>query len=165
MSIYSFLKENNIEYRRYDHEAVFTVEESDRLNANVPGAKTKNLFLRDKKGRRHFLVVVPGEKRADLDALALVLGTTRLSFGSAERLKSYLDLEPGSVSILGVVNDHSGVVEVYIDKAVWDEGLVQCHPLVNTATLVISSEGIEKVLELTGHRLSLIDVPAKHSEE
>ena len=93
---YQFLAENGIEYDRHDHPAVYTVEEAGRLVPDLPAAKTKNLFLRDKKGQRHFLVIVPADKRVDIKALPGVVGSSRLSFGiSGSRLKKYLGAEPG----------------------------------------------------------------------
>ncbi len=83
---YQFLAENRIEYERHDHPPVYTVEEAGWLVPTLPAAKTKNLFLRDKKGLRHFLIVVPADKRVDLKALPRVVGSNRLSFGSADRL-------------------------------------------------------------------------------
>jgi len=164
MDILSLLQEQDIAYTKFDHEAVFTVEESDKLLLRIPGAKTKNLFLRDKKGSRHFLVVVPGEKRVDLDALATKLGTSRLSFGSADRLMNYLKILPGSVSLLAVINDTDSEVEVIIDLEVWKEGSVQCHPLINTSTLVLSCEDVNKFLTLTRHEAITLQVPAKVSD-
>jgi len=103
MDIYQFLTENNIPYERYDHPPVFTCEEADRLVPELPAAKTKNLFLRDRRGRRHFLVVVGYEKVIDLKGLSPLLGVSKLSLASSERLKRFLGVDPGAVTILGVV--------------------------------------------------------------
>ena len=91
--IYEFLDANNVSYERHDHQAVFTVEESKILSPELNGASTKNLFLRDKKGLRHFLVTVLEDKKVDLKALSYVLDSSRLSFASPERLKKHLGIQ------------------------------------------------------------------------
>ena len=157
---FTFLDTHGIGYERHDHPAVYTVEEADRLVPKLPGAKTKNLFLRDDKGRRHFLVLVPSEKRVDLKALEAVLGVKRISFGSPGRLKKYLGIEPGAVSLLAVVNDSGKKVAVVMDQDLWASDTFLFHPLVNTSTLVITKENVERFLEATGHQMSVVDVPA-----
>ena len=110
-----------------------------RLVPKLPGAKTKNLFLRDKKGRRHFLVTVPHDVAVDLDALGAALGVGGVGFASAERLQKHLGIKPGSVSLLGLVNDEAHAVEFVIDRALWEADAVHAHPLVNTATMVVAA--------------------------
>ena len=156
---YQFLAENGIEYERHDHPAVYTVEEADRLVPKLPGAKTKNLFLRDDKGKRHFLVLVPSDKRVNLKALKEVLGIKRISFASPERLKKHLGIEPGAVSLLAVYNDADNKVEVFMDRDLWAAETFLFHPLVNTSTLVIKKRDIERFLEATGHDLNIVEVP------
>ena len=158
---YQFLADHNIEYERHDHPAVYTVEESDRLVPSLPGAKTKNLFLRDKKGTRHFLVVVPAQKRVNIKALPEVVGSSHLSFGSTERLKKYLGVEPGAVTLLAIYNDPDHAVEVCIDKDLWESEAFNFHPLVNTATLVISRKNLGRFIEATGHEIQISDVPGQ----
>lgn len=158
--IYSFLDKNSISYQRFDHPAVYTCEEADRLCPDMPGVGTKNLFLRDKDAKRYFLVVVGNDKNVDLKKLKEILGVSKLGFASEERLQKYLGLKPGSVTLLGVLNDPDGIVEVFIDKQIWNKPL-QCHPLVNTATLVIEFEGIKKFLDMTKHQPKIIDIPAR----
>ncbi|MBC8259402.1 MAG: prolyl-tRNA synthetase associated domain-containing protein [SAR324 cluster bacterium] len=157
--IYEFLDANKITYVRHDHPAVFTVEESKRLSPELEGASTKNLFLRDKKGTRHFLVTVPEDKKVDLKLLSSALDSSRLSFASPERLKTHLGIEPGSVSLLAVLNDTENNVEVFIDQDIWQDDAILCHPLVNTSTLVVSRDGMGNFLEKTGHGVRLIEVP------
>jgi Ala-tRNA(Pro) deacylase len=153
MNIYQFLAEHHIAYERHDHPPVFTCDEADRLVPDLPAAKTKNLFLRDRKGRRHFLVVVGYEKVVDLKALSSVLGASKLSLASPGRLRKYLGVDPGAVTILGVANDSEQRVEVVFDEGLWDSKAFRCHPLVNTSTLVISKDNIERLLSITGHKL------------
>ena len=157
--IYEFLDANNVSYERHDHQAVFTVEESKILSPELNGASTKNLFLRDKKGIRHFLVTVLEDKKIDLKALSYVLDSSRLSFASPERLKKHLGIEPGSVSLLALVKDSENNVEVFIDKEIWEDEAILCHPLVNTSTLVVPHKDMKSFLEKTGHGVRLIEVP------
>jgi Ala-tRNA(Pro) deacylase len=159
--IFAFLAEHDIAYQRQDHPPVFTCEEGLRLVPPLPGVKTKNLFLRDRKGQRHFLVTVGYEKSVDLRVLKGILGLRKLGFASPERLKRYLGVEPGSVSLLGIVNDTGGNVEVIVDKDLWGAEAFQCHPLVNTSTLVIAREDIQRILDITGHEVRVLDVPGR----
>lgn len=162
IDIYKFLADNNIEYERHDHPPVFTCEDVNRLVPPLPGAKTKNLFLRDYKGRQHFLVIVGYEKVVDLKALSSILGVSKLSFGSAERLQRYLEVDPGAVSVLAIVNDLNKVVEVIIDTTLWQCESFQFHPLVNTSTLVLSRDNIKRFLDITEHRFRILDVPSQN---
>ena len=161
MDIYEFLHTHGITYERHDHEAVFTCEQADRLGIETTAAKTKNLFLRDRKARRHFLVSVRDEKTVDLKGLEGVLGVKGLSFASSERLMEYLGLTPGSVTMLAALNDTGGRVEVVVDEALWKSDAIQCHPLVNTSTLVISRADVERFLLLTGHTPVILTVPGR----
>ena len=124
----SFLDRNGIDYRRCDHPAVYTVEEAARLVPPLPGAKTKNLFLRDKPGRRHFLVCVPAAKQVELRTLSDVIGCGRLSFGSADRLMARLGVEPGAVTLFAVFNDPGRTVELCVDEALWAQRGVPVPP-------------------------------------
>ena len=160
MNIYDFLTANRIAFERFDHPPVYTVEDVHRLTPDLPGSKTKNLFLRDRKGARHFLVVMPADKRIDLKALPKVLGSTNVSFGSPDRLMKHLGVEPGSVSLLAILNDRENAVEVFIDDALWAANAYQFHPMVNTSTLVLSRAGIESFLLALGHDFQIADIPS-----
>src|SRR5438045_1807634 len=142
MTIYTFLNTYNIPYERFDHEAVFTCEQANELCPAMPGQSIKNLFLYDKRKEQHFLVVVPNGKRVDLKELKIQLGLSNLSFASEERLQKYLGVTPGSVTILGLINDTFHIVTVILDTDLKGKAL-QCHPLINTATVVIPGDGIE----------------------
>ena len=165
INIYQFLAEHDIEYDRHDHPPVFTCEEADRLVPPLPAAKTKNLFVRDRKGRQHFLVVVGYEKVVDLKALSSLLGVSKLSLASPERLRRYLGVDPGSVTILGVVNDPDKDVEIIMDEGLWDSKAFRCHPLVNTSTLVISRQNLQRFLDTTGHRPRILNIPGKGQDQ
>jgi Ala-tRNA(Pro) deacylase len=155
------LRDHGIDAARHEHAAVMTCEESDRLVPRLPGAKTKNLFLRDAKGRRHLLVTVRPECAVDLLALGSTLGTGRLGFASAARLDRLLGIEPGAVSLLALINDRAHAVEFVIDRALWEAEAIQAHPLVNTATVVLEHTDLERFLAATGHAARVIDVPAQ----
>jgi Ala-tRNA(Pro) deacylase len=161
---FKFLSENGIEYDRHDHPPVFTVEEAKRLVPPLPGAKTKNLFLRDKKGRQHFLVVVGAEKQVDLKIFQKLLGAGRLSFGSPDRLMRYLGITPGAVSLFAIYNDRDCKVALIVDRILWESAAFQFHPLVNTSTLVISRKDVERFVVQTGHTLRTLEIPGRAAE-
>lgn len=150
-----------IEYEKAEHPPVFTCAEAEENVPPLPGAHIKNLFLRDRKGRRHFLLVVACEKRVDLKELAQVLAVDKLGMASSERLQKHLGVEPGAVTLLALVNDREKAVELVVDAEVWAAEALKCHPLVNTATLVIARNGIERLLEKTGHLLQVVEVPSR----
>ena len=155
-----FLAKHGIEYRRVDHPAVYTAAEARDLVPELPGAEIKNLFLRDGKGKRHFLVAVPGESKVDLKKLGGLLEAGHLGFASADRLKRILGLEPGAVSLLAAINDRGAAVEVVVDRRLQDYDAFQCHPLVNTSTLLVRRSDVEKFQRLCGHEPRWLDVPA-----
>ena len=161
MEIFRFLHTHQIAYQRYDHPPVFTCEEANALCPKMPAEaiKTKNLFLRDKPGRRHFLVTIGDDKCVDIKALAPLVGVSNLSFASADRLERYLRLTPGSVTLLGVVNDAEHAVSVVIDEAVWNAAAVCCHPLINTSTVVLPQRDLRRIFEITGHQAQVLNVP------
>ncbi|MFN8392854.1 MAG: prolyl-tRNA synthetase associated domain-containing protein [Bdellovibrionota bacterium] len=158
--IFELLEQNGIHYERVDHIPVYTCDEAKQHVPPLPGRELKNLFLRDGKGKKHFLLSIPAEKRVNLKALGASLGISGLGLASPERLKLYLGLEPGAVTLLGVVNDQSGSVEVLIDSDLSDADAYQCHPLVNTSTISISKSGLEKFFSLTKHTPRYINIPA-----
>lgn len=160
MAIYSLLDQLAIPYQRVDHPSVFTCEEASKLLPDLPAAKTKNLFLRDPKSERLFLVVSPEDHRVDLKALATMLGVKRLSFGSPERLDAVLGLTPGSVTLLAMVRDREKAVELVVDEAIWQAEQVQCHPLVNTATLIIRLDDVRRLLTHLDREAIVMRLPA-----
>ncbi|MEX2178456.1 MAG: prolyl-tRNA synthetase associated domain-containing protein [Gemmatimonadaceae bacterium] len=156
MDLTTFLTTHGIEYVRHEHPPVFTCEEEA---ANVPGsdaARTKNLFLRDRRGRRHLLLVTTCAKTVRIAAFAETAGADRLSFASPARLKTHLGVEPGAVTILGLVNDAAHAVELFIDAEVWAAPCLHAHPLRNDATLVLSHDAIVRFLAATGHTFGIV---------
>jgi Ala-tRNA(Pro) deacylase len=153
-----FLKANNIEHVVHEHPAVFTCEEAQKHCSNVPGIASKNLFLRDDKKRRYFLVILSSKKRADLKNLAQLLGVKRVSFANDTELKEKLGLEPGAVSIFGLLNDKNLQVELFIDKDFYESSVVNFHPNRNTASVELKKEMLEKFLEIIEHKVNVINI-------
>lgn len=153
------LQELNIEYKEIEHIPVFTIEDMDNLGNIFENAKIcKNLFVRDQKGKRHFLIVMPEEKRAPLSEIAEKIGSTKLSFASNERLMKYLKLTPGSVTPLAIINDEENAVEVIFDEDLKKENLLGVHPCVNTSTILITPSNLEKYVKELNNKLKYIKI-------
>ena len=147
-----------IAYTRHDHPPVATVEEAIRHWADIPATHCKNLFLRNQKGDRHYLVIVEHAKRVDLRRLAEQIGDGKLSFASPERLKTYLGLTPGSVSPFGLINDSSRAVRVVIDRDLKAATRLSFHPNINTVTLTIAGADFTRFLEACGNIAQYVSV-------
>lgn len=156
----NFLLENKIDFTRFDHQAVFTCEQAAALLEQVPGKHSKNLFLTDKNQENFYLVSTSVEKRVNLKALAELIGSKKLSFASAQRLQEYLGVEPGSVTLLGLINDLTHKLKVYIDSELWSARTIQCHPLINSSSIVISPDQLKKFFGIINCAYKVIDVPA-----
>ncbi len=152
------LKELGIQYELIEHKAVFNMEEMDALGKDFfkGAAICKNLFLRDQKGKRHFLVTMKEEKQANLAEIAKSCLATKLSFASEERLKKYLNLTPGAVTPLAIINDEQKAVEVILDKDLFKEEKIGVHPGVNIATVIISPADLEKYIKANGNKLKMM---------
>ncbi len=146
-----------VEFTLYEHEPVFTVEESQKIDKGIDGTACRNLFLRDKK-KRMFLVVVPHETPVDLKALEGKLECGRLSFGSADRLWQYLGVRPGSVCPFSVINDKANEIQVVLDADMMQSDLVCYHPLLNSMTISLTPADLLKFFEHTGHSPITIDL-------
>lgn len=149
---------HHLHYERVEHAPVFTIADALAATPRIDGLRTKNVFLRDAKGSRHFLVIVPHDRRLDLAALAPILGTSKLSLASPERLQRHLGVTPGAVSVLALMQDRERRVELVLDSAVWQAGKVQAHPLRNTATLALTHEALLGFLALTGHAPRVLEL-------
>lgn len=146
-----FMDANNFAYRRLEHPAVFTCDEAEAHHAGIEAVSTKNLFLCDKKKRHYFLAVTSCERTVRLDDLKTQLGVSHLRFGSEDDLMHLLGVSRGSVTMMGLANDIENKVALWIDSEIWGGEQFLCHPLVNTATLVLSKAELERFLTLTGH--------------
>jgi len=160
-SLFPLLDELKISYTTYDHAPVFTCDQAYAAIPDDPAVQTKNIFLRDKRGRRHLLLVTTCEKAVDIKRFAEQANADHLSFASAERLMKYLGVAPGSVTVLGLIHDTTNAVELYIDADVWQTAQWRCHPLVNTSTLVLARPDIEKFLASTGHTPHVITLETR----
>jgi Ala-tRNA(Pro) deacylase len=156
--LFARLDRLGIAHRTVEHPPVFTVEEAKALRGNLPGHHIKNLFLRNKK-EEMWLVVALEDRAIDLKRLGDVLGAGRLSFGSADRLKRYLGVEPGSVTPLALVNDETHAVRLVLDRGVASDGPVNAHPLVNTMTTALAPADLLRFFEATGHTPRWLDFP------
>ncbi len=148
----------NIEYELVNHPAAFTVEDMDNMDMNRFGDGCKNLFLRDDKGRRHFLVVLAKDKTADLKNIQEQLGCSRLGFASEERLYKYLQLHKGEVTPLGIINDTEAAVEIVIDKDLIGKKKLGVHPNDNTASVWLSFDALKQVIEQNGNIIHYVTV-------
>lgn len=158
--VLAFLEGLGVATRTVTHEAAFTVEQSRHLVRDVEGAHTKNLFVKDKKGR-FFLVVAEHEQRIDLKRLHERIGASgRLSFGTAEQLMALLGVTPGSVNALAVINDRDHQVTLVIDAELAASRLINCHPMINTMTTTIPREGLFAFFRATGHDPLIVALPA-----
>lgn len=151
-----YLEDLGIVCERHDHPPVATVAEAEQYWGGIDALHAKNLFLRNQKGGRHFLVVLAFTRRGDLAALGEHFGEKKLGFASPERLLAHLGLTPGSVSPFGLINDPGHKVEVAIDVAIRDAARVAFHPNVNTATLVLSGADFQRYLAAVGHEVHWI---------
>ena len=153
------LDELGIKTTTVEHPAVYTVAESPSVEIPLPGAHTKNLFLKDERGTL-VLVVAKSTTRVDLKALAKCLGAGRFSFGKPDLLMSTLGVTPGSVTAFAVANDMEGRVKVVVDEALISDDSVNCHPLENTATTNIACEDLLRFIRSTGHEPSVMALTA-----
>ena len=149
------LDELGIMTTTHDHEAVFTVDESEKLHDQIPGGHTKNLFVKDKKGKM-FLLVVGAHATIDMKTLHKKLGCARLSFGKPDLLQEKLGITPGSVNAFCIINDESEEVSILFDEALMSHDQIACHPMTNTATTVIARDDLEKFVKSTNHEVTIM---------
>ena len=145
-----------IEHKTHEHDAVFTVEESAEIKANLPGGHTKNLFLKDKAGQL-FLICCIGDTKVPVNKLHPVLGCKRLSFGKPDLMEKHLGVLPGSVTFFAIMNDNENAVRLVLDKALFDHDIVNFHPMENTATTAIASEALITFAKAVDHDPVIMD--------
>lgn len=156
--LYNDLAALGVAYKVHEHPAVFTVAESSAHNDSIPGAHTKNLFLKDKAGD-YYLVTVPAEARVDLKALPAAVGCGRVSFGKAEDMERLLGITPGSVTALAAINDAAGEVHFVLYASLMAAGLINCHPLRNSATLGLAPDDLVRALTFWHHPPLIKPIP------
>ncbi len=160
--LFARLAELGIVTETIEHEAVFTVAESARLERDILGGHTKNLFLKDAKGKL-FLVVAESHTSVDMKSLHKKIGAARLSFGKPELLMDVLGVPAGSVTALALINDDQKRVSVVVDERLMGYERINCHPLVNTATTSIARDDLFRFMRATGHDplVVAIDTPGE----
>lgn len=157
--LFAYLDRIGVRTETVEHAPVFTVAESQGIKAAIPGAHSKNLFLKDRKGRL-FLVVARDETRIDLKRLSeAIQASGRLSFGSPDLLRETLGVEPGSVTPFAVLNDRAGCVAVVLDESLMRDERVNFHPLVNTMTTTLGRDDLVAFLRATGHEPRILRLP------
>jgi Ala-tRNA(Pro) deacylase len=155
----AFFDAHGIEHATHDHPAVFRVGEGEGIKDEIPGAHTKNLFLKDAKGRL-WLISAQDRSVIDLKKLHLVIGSARLSFGSAELMGETLGVTPGSVTAFGLINDTGRRVRFVLDRTLAEAELVNFHPLTNTATTTVTRHGFRTFLAALGVEPLVVDFVA-----
>ena len=159
--LFAFLAQMDIAVKTVEHEPLFTVAQSQALRGQIPGGHTKNLFLKDKKDN-YFLLTVDEEAEIDLKQIHKAIGAaSRVSFGKAEAMESLLGVTPGAVTAFGVINDKAGAVRFFIDESLLGHEVINCHPLVNTATTSIAPADLIRFIEATGHRPNTLNLAAQ----
>ena len=153
--IKAFLEGKNIPFEWVEHKAVYTIEEMEELGLESMDEIAKNLFLRDQKGKRHFLIVVQGLKQVNLKELGEKLGT-KLSFASEERLEKHMGLKKGAVTPLGVLNDENCAVEVYMDEDLCKLERIGVHPNDNTASVYLSPDNLLNIIREHGNPVEIL---------
>lgn len=157
MAVYELLDKLNIPYERIDHDAADTMEVCEVIDQKLGVTMCKNLFLRNQQKTTFFLLLIPGDKKFMTKDLSKQLGISRLSFAEPEFMEKYLNITPGSVSVLGLMNDKDWYVDLLIDKDVLDAEYIGCHPCMNTSSLKIkTSDILKKFLKHTGHRHTVV---------
>ena len=155
-SLLSFLDKNEIDYEYHAHPAVYTNEQADLYTSHLDGFSAKNLFLSNHKGNRFFLFVTKSDVKTDLKTLGEQLNESKLRFASEEKMQMFLGIAPGAVTPLAVINDTNRQVQTIFLREAWEADRIFCHPLVNTATLILKHSEIEKFLTITNHEPQII---------
>ena len=158
--VYDLLDSLGIEYDRTDHEAAGTMEDCLEVDKILGVIICKNLFLCNRQKTKFYLLMMPGDKPFKTKDVSSQIGSARLSFAGEEEMLAYLDITPGAVSIMGLMNDKDNHVQLLIDKPVMESDLLGCHPCVNTASLRMKTKDvIEKFLPAVHHEAIVVDLP------
>ena len=159
---YDFLDKLGIEYYRVDHEPAMTMEACEEIDRTLGAPTCKNLFLTNRQKTAFYLLMIPGDKVFKTKDISAQLGTSRLSFGDGELMEELLDITPGSLTVLGLMNDLDRDVTLLIDEDVLSEEYFGCHPCINTSTVKFrTSDLIEKVIPALKHRPTMVNLPTE----
>lgn len=157
--VYDLLERLDVPFERVDHDAVGTIEGCAEIEKLLDIEICKNLFLRNSKGDQYYLLMLPGGKHLVTKDLAKKIGSTRLSFGTHEKMEEYLDITPGSVSVLGLMNDHGNNIRLLVDNDIKKWEYFGCHPCINTSSLKIKTTDLfSKILPAVGHESVFVDI-------
>lgn len=157
--VYDFIKSKNIWHEITEHEAVFNMDELSKIEVPYNDCDAKNLFVRDDKKENYYLITVKGNKRVDLKELRKRYDVRPLSFASAEDLMKYLNLIPGSVSPLGLLNDKERKVKFYLDDSFFkDDKIIGIHPNDNTATVWLKVDDLINIIKEHGSKIEIINI-------
>ena len=161
--VYDFLDSLGVEYQRIDHEAAMTMEACEEIDRTLSEGEEngvaicKNLFLCNRQATDFYLLLIPGDKPFKTKYLSAQIGSSRLSFAKPEYMEKYLDITPGSVSIMGLMNDHEKKVQLLIDEDVLKDEYFGCHPCINTSSLKIRTKDlVEKIIPAMGHEPKIV---------
>ncbi len=155
-SLKKWLEQFNIVYILHEHPAVFTVEEARKHCGFIPGTHCKNLFVKDIKKRKYYLVTLESSKRLNFKELEKLTNWPKIAFANEDELQSLLGLSKGAVSPFGLVNDKLNQVEYLIDKDVWKAEIVSFHPNINTETLELKNDAYQQFVKATGNKFQVI---------
>ena len=151
--VYAFLDSLGIDYNRVDHEPAMTMEACEAIDEVLGTSMCKNLFLSNRQETAFYLLLMPADKPFKTKDLSAQLGVARLSFGKAEYMEEYLDITPGSLSILGLMNDKENNVQLLIDEDILSKELIGCHPCINTSSLSLTVKDMrEKIIPAMNHK-------------
>ncbi len=164
--VYDFLDDLGIEYKRVDHPQADTMEDCNEIDKVIDTVICKNLFLCNRQKTEFYLLMMPGEKPFKTKDITKQLGCSRLSFAGEEFMLEFLDIKPGSVSVMGLMNDKENKVQLVIDKSVAESDTFGCHPCVNTSSLKIqTTDLLEKFLPAVNHSPIIVDLPDYSQEQ
>ncbi len=150
--VYDFLDSLGLSYQRIDHEAAMTMEACAAIDAVLDATICKNLLLCNRQATQFYLLLMPGNKVFKTKELSAQIGSSRLSFASGEAMEQLLDITPGSLSVLGLMNDHERKVSLLIDSEVLNGEYFGCHPCINTSSLRLRTADLtEKIIPAMGH--------------
>lgn len=157
--VYDLLDSLGVSYERIDHEPAMTMEACEEIDATLDATICKNLFLCNRQATDFYLLMIPGDKQFKTKDISAQIGSSRLSFASAENMEALLDLTPGSVSVMGLMNDREGRVRLLIDGDVLKGEYVGCHPCINTSSLRLRTEDLTgKILPAMGHVPTIVNL-------
>jgi len=158
--VYDFLDNLGVDYERVDHEAAMTMEACMEIDTVLEATMCKNLMLCNRQCTDFYILLLPGDKKFKTSVLSKQIGSSRLSFADGEYMEQFLDITPGSLSVLGLMNDKGNRVTLLVDKDVLTGEYIGVHPCVNTASLKLkTADLIEKIIPAMGHEPTYVELP------